>query len=44
MAYYFDHAEEIDAELESAVEQGETNRQNAKVSPLVLRLRAQGRV
>jgi hypothetical protein len=44
MAYYFDHPQEIDAELEAEVQQSGQARRSAQPPPLLLRLRAQGRV
>jgi uncharacterized protein (DUF433 family) len=44
MAYYFDHQQEIDAELQAEVEQDEKDRKTHSDPPLILRLRAQGRL
>ena len=44
MAYYFDHQMEIDAELQSEIEQSNADRQSAPASKLLVRLRAQGRL
>src|SRR5271165_1869932 len=44
MAYYFDHQQEIDLELQAELEQSERDRRSAAPSDLVLRLRAQGRL
>jgi hypothetical protein len=42
MAYYFDHQEEIDAEVRSEWEQAEREKSLATPSPFWLRLRAKG--
>jgi len=44
MAYYFDHQQEIDGELQAELEQSEGDRRAAAPSNLLLRLRAQGRL
>jgi uncharacterized protein (DUF433 family) len=44
LAYYYDHADEIDAEVRAEAEQAERDRQAAPRSPLFHRLRAQGRI
>jgi hypothetical protein len=44
MAYYFDHQQEIDLELEAELEQSDNDRRTAPPSALLLRLRAQGRL
>jgi uncharacterized protein (DUF433 family) len=44
MAYYFDHQQEIDSELQAELEQSENDRRTAPPSNLLLRLRAQGRL
>jgi hypothetical protein len=44
MAYYFDHSQEIDAELEAEVKQSAQARASAQSPPLLLRLRARGRI
>jgi hypothetical protein len=40
MAYYFDHQDEIDAELQAEIEQSEKDRQTAPPNKLLLHLRA----
>ncbi len=42
MGYYFDHQEEIDAEIAEEWRQAEQDRLAARPSPAVLRLRAKG--
>src|SRR5438309_5431673 len=42
MAYYFDHQEEIDAEIKEEERLNEDSYKNAKPTPVELRLRAQG--
>jgi hypothetical protein len=42
MAYYFDHQEEIDAEIRSEIAEANEARARAGPSPLAMRLRAQG--
>jgi uncharacterized protein (DUF433 family) len=42
MAYYFDHQSEIDAEIEAEQSLIKESRENAKPTPVELRLRAQG--
>jgi uncharacterized protein (DUF433 family) len=42
MAYYFDHREEIDAEIEREKQESEASRKNAAPTPAETRLRAQG--
>ena len=42
MAYYFDNQQEIDAELQSELEQSEHDRLSTPPAKLLLRLRAQG--
>ncbi len=44
MAYYFDHQAEIDGEIQQEVTAVDQARQNSPPSPLVTRLRAQGRI
>jgi uncharacterized protein (DUF433 family) len=44
MAYYFDHAEEIDRELEAELAESEENRNSAPPSKFVLRMRSLGRL
>src|SRR5947207_13323053 len=44
LAYYYDHAEEIEAEVRAEAEQAERDRQAAPRSPVFHRLRAQGRI
>jgi hypothetical protein len=44
MAYYYDHLQEIDDELRVEVEQSDTDRLTVVTTPLVRRLRAQGRL
>ncbi len=44
MVYYFDHQQEIDAELQAEWEQSESDRKRAQPSKLLLRLRAEGRL
>jgi len=44
MAYYFDHQQEIDSELQAELEQSENDRLTAPPSKLLLRLRAEGRL
>jgi uncharacterized protein (DUF433 family) len=44
MAYYFDHQEEIDLELEAEVRESAENRRTASPSKFVLRMRAEGRL
>jgi hypothetical protein len=44
MAYYFDNSAEIDAELQSELDQVEAARRSAQPTPFVLRLRALGRL
>ena len=42
MAYYHDHREEIEAEIQAEWEQAERDRREAPPSPFVLRMRGQG--
>lgn len=42
MAYYFDHKDEIEEEIQKEVEEVERDYANAPPSPLAMRLRAQG--
>ena len=42
MAYYFDHREEINAEIEAEMAEAETARTSAASSPVVTRLRSIG--
>lgn len=42
LAYYWDHKEEIDADIERRFEYAEKSRREAGVSPFVARLRAEG--
>lgn len=42
MAYYFDHQEEIDAEIQAELKDVEEARVNAAPTPIELRLRAKG--
>jgi uncharacterized protein (DUF433 family) len=42
MAYYFDHQEEIDGEIEAEVKEAASARANALTPPLVVRLKAKG--
>jgi uncharacterized protein (DUF433 family) len=42
MTYYFDHQDEIDAEIRSEVEQVEHDRATAPKSPFYVRMRAKG--
>jgi len=42
MAYYFDHQDEIDAEIEAEVRQAEATLKDSSDSPLRVRLRARG--
>jgi uncharacterized protein (DUF433 family) len=44
MAYYFDHQEEIDRELQSELELSERERTSTPPSSFVLRMRALGRL
>jgi uncharacterized protein (DUF433 family) len=44
MAYYFDHREEIDRELEEELKQSEASRLSAPPSKFLLRMRAEGRL
>src|SRR5580658_98634 len=44
MAYYFDHQEEIDRELQAELELSEKERASASPSKFVLRMRALGRL
>ncbi len=44
MAYYFDHQQEIDSELQAELEQSDSDRRAAPPSKLLARLRAQGRL
>jgi uncharacterized protein (DUF433 family) len=44
MAYYFDHQEEIDRELEEELKQSEASRLSAPPSKFLLRMRAEGRL
>ena len=44
MAYYFDHQQEIDAELQAEIDQDEKERKAQAEPPLIRRLRAQGRL
>ena len=42
MAYYFDHREQIDAEIEREKQESEASRHHAPPTPAEARLRAQG--
>ena len=42
MAYYFDHQQELDAEIEAEVRNAEASLKESSDSPLRLRLRAEG--
>ncbi len=42
MAYYFDHQEEVDAEIRAEFRDAETARKESSDSPLRLRLQAKG--
>src|SRR4030095_7232680 len=42
LGYYYDHTDEIDAEIQVEIERAEQARSEAVPSPLRLRLRAQG--
>lgn len=42
LAYYWDHKDEIDADVQRCFEEAETLRRNAEPSPVVRRLRAGG--
>jgi len=42
LAYYFDHQEEIDAEIRQEWEEVEKSRAQAKPSPFLVKLRAKG--
>jgi hypothetical protein len=42
LAYYWDHKDELDADMECRFEYAEEMRRQADPSPLVERLRAQG--
>lgn len=44
MAYYFDHQEEIDRELEEELKQSEASRLSAPPSKFLFRMRAEGRL
>ncbi|MCI0456842.1 MAG: DUF433 domain-containing protein [Gemmataceae bacterium] len=44
MAYYYDHREEIDSEIDREVKEAEQARSQAPPSPFLMRLRAQGRL
>ena len=44
LLYYFDHQEEISAEIELEIEQAKADRRSAPPSPFVLRMRALGRL
>lgn len=43
LAYYWDHADEVDRDIERRLGRVERRRQTAKPSPLLARLRASGR-
>jgi len=42
MAYYFDHQQELDAEIEAEVRNAEASLRESSGSPLRLRLRTKG--
>jgi hypothetical protein len=42
MAYYFDHQEEIDREIEAEVREAESTRSNAAPTAFVVRMKAKG--
>jgi hypothetical protein len=42
MAYYFDHQQEIDAEIRSEWEQAERDKARTSLSPFVVRMKAKG--
>jgi hypothetical protein len=42
MTYYYDHQQEIDAEIRAEIEEVEEARKGAKSSPFFVRMRAQG--
>lgn len=42
LAYYWDHQDEIDADIQQRLEFVELIRKNAPVTPLVVKLKAQG--
>jgi hypothetical protein len=42
MAYYFDHQDEIEQEIQAEVQHGMQDRQRSSLSPFLLRLKAQG--
>jgi uncharacterized protein (DUF433 family) len=44
MAYYFDHQDEIDKELQEELDRAEKNRSSAAPSKFVVRMRALGRL
>ena len=44
MAYYFDHTDEIDRELEEELKQSERDRQSQSPSKFLLRMRSQGQL
>jgi uncharacterized protein (DUF433 family) len=44
MAYYFDHRDEIDAEIAAELKEDEEARARAAPSPFFLRMRAEGRL
>jgi uncharacterized protein (DUF433 family) len=42
LAYYYDHQDEIDAEIRSELEEAEKDGQRLQPSPFLLRMRARG--
>lgn len=42
LAYYYDHQDEVDAEIRSELEQAEREGQQVRPSPFLLRMRARG--
>lgn len=44
MAYYHDHREEIEAEIQAELRELESDRRLAKPSPFYLRMKAEGRL
>lgn len=43
MTYYYDHRDQVDAEIRAELEQVEHLRENANLTPFFLRLQAEGR-